>query len=123
MAGKSGGQELADRFTKSVDFSKPPVSMQAASASTGPNPCSLEDAKARIAYEREALDNLGKSNAKPTKQPPANCSFENAKAKIAEAKAELDKMSGGSAETTSNQTSAAKPQPAAQKKSFNKKPQ
>jgi len=123
MAGKSSGQELADRFTKSVDFSKPPVSMQAASASTGPNPCLLEDAKARIAYEREALDNLGKSNAKPTKQPPANCSFENAKAKIAEAKAELDKMSGGSAETTSNQTSAAKPQPAAQKKSFNKKPQ
>src|SRR5437762_3132459 len=123
MAGKSSGQELADRFTKSVDFSKPPVSMQAASASTAPNPYLLEDAKARIAYEREALDNLRKSNAKPTKQPPANCSFENAKAKIAEAKAELDKMSGGSAETTSNQTSAAKPQPAAQKKSFNKKPQ
>jgi beta-barrel assembly-enhancing protease len=125
MAGKSGGQELADRFTKSVDFSKPVVTMQAASASTGPNPCSLEDAKARIAYEREALDNLGKSGAKPTKQPPANCSFENAKAKIAEAKAELDKMSGGSAETqaSSNQSAPAKPQPATQKKAFNKKPQ
>src|SRR5205823_10481732 len=123
MAGKSSGQELADRFTKSVDFSKPPVSMQAASASTGPNLCLLEDAKARIAYEREALDNLGKSNAKPTKQPPADCSFDNAKAEIAGAKPELDKMSGGSAETTSIQTSAAKPQPAAQKKSFNKKPQ
>jgi len=125
MAGKAGGQELADRFTKSVDFSKPPVTMQAATASAGPNPCSLEDAKARIAYEREALDNLGKSNAKSTKQPPANCSFENAKAKIAEAKAELDKMSGGSAETQTkaNQTAPAKPQQTTQKKSFSKKPQ
>ena len=125
MAGKSAGQELADRFTKTVDFSKPPVTMQAATAFTGPNPCSLDDAKARIAYEREALDNLGKSNAKATKQPPANCSFENAKAKIAEAKAELDKMSGGNAEsqTSSNQAAPAKPQPATQKKAFTKKPQ
>jgi beta-barrel assembly-enhancing protease len=127
MASKSGGQELADRFTKSVDFTKPPVTMQAqtASATHGPNPCSLDDAKARIAYEREALDNLGKSNASSTKKPPANCSFEDAKAKIAEAKAELDKMNGGTAEkqSTSNQSSAAKPQPATQKKAFTKKPQ
>ena len=123
MAGKSAGQELADRFTKSVDFSKPVVTMQAASTSAGPNPCSLEDAKARIAYEREALDNLGKSNAKPTKQPPANCSFENAKAKIAEAKAELDKMSGSETQTSTNQAAPAKPQPATQKKAFTKKPQ
>lgn len=122
MASKSGGQELADRFTKSVDFTKPPVTMQAASATHGPNPCSLDDAKARIAYEREALDNLGKSNASSTKKPPANCSFEDAKAKIAEAKAELDKMNGGTAENQSN-SSTAKPQPATQKKAFTKKPQ
>jgi beta-barrel assembly-enhancing protease len=123
MAGKSGGQELADRYTKSVDFTKSPVTMQAATASAGPNPCTLEDAKARIAYEREALDNLGKSNATSTRKPPANCSFENAKAKIAEAKAELEKMSGTETQTSSNQTAPTKPQPANQKKSFTKKPQ
>jgi predicted Zn-dependent protease len=124
IAKKSGGQDLAVRFNKSVDFNRPP---QAAVSAAKTNPCTLDDAKARIAYEREALDNLGKSNAVSSKKPPANCPFEDAKNKIAEARAEMEKL--GVASAPADQPKApgaanATVKPAVQKKPVaEKKPQ
>src|SRR5262249_52595712 len=110
MAGKSGGQELADRYRQEVDFTKKPAdATQVAAAPAGPkqNPCSLEDAKARIAYERESLDSIGKSNAaQPKTKPPANCQLEDAKAKIEEARALLNSVDQGGNASTGQQASS-----------------
>lgn len=121
MAGKASGQELADRYKQEVDFTRKPAdaTQVAVAAPAGPkqNPCSLEDAKARIAYERESLDSLGKSGAAaPKTKPPANCQLEDAKAKIEEARALLDSM-GGSSPPAQQQTSTTAKKPATAKKS------
>lgn len=116
MSGKSGGQELADRYKQEVDFTKKPASeaqeaKAAAPAGAGQNPCSLEDAKARIAYERESLDSLNKPGSQPKTKAPANCSLEQAKAKIEEARALLDSVdsSSGSASASGTKSGPAKP--------------
>jgi beta-barrel assembly-enhancing protease len=109
LAGKNGGVVLDSRFRESIDFTKPAASQTAvASAAPAPaaaSPCSLDQAKQRIAYEKEQMSLLGSSGKKATITAPAACSYEQAKLKIQEVQKELG---GGDAPADDKTKPAAK---------------
>jgi predicted Zn-dependent protease len=95
-AQKQGGQSLADRYAKNVDFSKPVSASGAVTASGGSGQCTLTLAKDKIVAERAALASTAASSAPDSSSNP--CSLDEAKAKIVEARQvlqELDRSTGG----------------------------
>ncbi len=103
---KQGGQTLADRYAKNVNFTKPPARTPAVASSSGG--CTLMLAKERIQAELAALSNGTQSSA--TNNP---CSLDEAKARIAEARAVIKELDGAranaNAATPASDSSAVKP--------------
>ena len=89
---KQGGQTLADRYAKNVDFKKP---VTASVNAAGNVQCTLPQAKDRIVAERAALASVSTTTSSTTANNP--CSLEDAKAKIAEARQVLQELDQGQA--------------------------
>lgn len=99
----SGGQTLAGRYAKNVDFSKP-FSATASPSLAGGGPCTLSQAKDRILAERAALANVGTAAPETNNNP---CSLEESKAKIVEARQVLQELDQSSAPSAAPQAKAA----------------
>jgi len=104
---KQGGQTLPDRYAKNVDFTKPPqpaavagsagctlirakeriqaemASLKGAASSTTNNPCSVDEAKAKIAEARAVIQEL---DGTPAPNAEAKAAAKPATAKTATAK-------------------------------------
>ncbi len=96
LSGKSAGVVLDTRFKESMNFNPPPAAPAAAAAATTPpsqaaktNACTLDQAKQRIAYEKEQLAMLGDPGKTATITAPEECSYEDAKLKMQEVQKEL----------------------------------
>ena len=110
----SGGQTLADRYAKNVDFTKP-VSTATSASSGGGSQCTLSQAKDKILAERAALASVS-ATAAPVGNNP--CSLDDAKAKIVEARRvlqELDQSGAGVPAAAPQAKVTAKPAAAAKK--------
>lgn len=104
---KSGGQTLADRFAKNIDFTKPVIATASANSGAA-SQCTLPQAKDRILAERTALANVGTATEQTNNNP---CSLEEAKAKIVEARQVLQQLDQGSSTLAAPQAKAAAPAP------------
>jgi len=104
---KQGGQTLADRYAKNVDFTKPVTSSV---PSAGNVQCTLTQAKDRIIAERAALSSTSTTSTSTANSP---CSLDDAKAKIAEARQVLQELDQGQSAPGSSSPAASKPTPKA----------
>jgi hypothetical protein len=111
-AQKQGGQTLADRYAKNVDFTKPVPAAGTAMVAGASGQCTLTLAKDKIVAERAALASTAANSAPDSSSNP--CSLDEAKARIVEARQVLQALDQGSA-AEAKKTGPAKSGTAAQK--------